>query len=723
MSAIGNYACAQFSKQLTSAQRTQYQQKLEEYSPKVAENKERAMSLLPVIDDKYKEEVNAIIDYYETVRVLSGYRYGGDLKQPSEKEINFMREYCKDLYKVYFLNGIYPSTPNYRLALSLRDKLQLSEETLRKLADKALEIDLSLSTEDSWKIEFKELSSLLDNDQMDYLLRKKNVGKTWKQVNNAWNLLCNYEDYRSRRDSINIRSKLYTYYYKRAIADELYAEDPVLKNEAYNAIRQFSPAIIGKVESLQRKQKRNQPSKAQKKNVSAPVKKDSYVWATSSNQSLEKDVQARKAIKLALGADGRIDRKAAFDFLKEYAEQKNATAMNALGLMYLKGYGTDPDITKALYWLEEAGDNGCSESYNNLGLFYKTEDDYLNLEKAFSYFSKAAEKGNINGLYFTGYMLYKGLGCEQSYEKAIECFKPGASDNYAPSLYMLGLCYRNGYGVEQNESTGELFLEQAAAQLYKPALKELELAQPENSIPVLRMRSKAVNGVPEEYSVRTLSKKKIKEIENGDYVGTLVTYDWSGKHIIEETPLTLKITSQGKHISGEWCEDGKSPITIKATIKDSKLLFGDGIKRKTGKYRNMTVTNVFQEADIQIVKGEEETNILGTLQMYSKDMKEKERPMYFSVTKKMETKDNSDIVMVYPNPFSKEMNLRINMEAAAKVQIYIHNMEGQNVYQYNAGVLPQGKQHLAIQPNLKKGTYIIKVFVGEKENQLTVISK
>ena len=71
---------------------------------------------------------------------------------------------------------------------------------------------------------------------MDYLLRKKNAPKTWRRVNKAWSLLCQTDNF-YKEDSTYVKSQLYHYYYRIAIADELYKNDSIMKNEAYNGIR------------------------------------------------------------------------------------------------------------------------------------------------------------------------------------------------------------------------------------------------------------------------------------------------------------------------------------------------------------------------------------------------------------------------------------------------------------------------------------------------------
>lgn len=716
LSTFGGYACAQFSKELTKEQKSAFQNRQVELTSEVTLVKDSLLKKF-AIKDEYKKEFESIIQYYIPLKILSEYN--------NEETNNLFQEYKREMRKILYLNGYNVSTPGIQLAYTMRKKLNLSEESLRMLAEKAADITVNSfpNKEECWRTELNHLSSILTNKQIYHLIENKNRLKIRENTNKALELLRSSETHNTPKDSIRI----YNYYTKRAVADELYEKDPMMKKEAYEGIRTFSPSTIHTLEALQRKQKRvkSQNVPKEKTVASSTQIKDQYIWSLNSDQTLIGDVEIQKIIMQILGANGHIERDYSFIALREHAnKENNGTAMNALALMYLKGYGTKSDTISALNWWKKAGEYGCSDAYNNLGTFYKTENNYIDQEKAFIYFSKAAEKGNISGNYFVGYMLYKGIGCEQSYEKAIEHFKIGANVSYAPSLYMLGLCYRNGYGIEQNEQIGISYLKQAANKSYKQALKELELKTPENCISVIRKQNITSNKFPSQYPQQTFSKKRNNTIEDGEYIGTLVTYDWSGKYIIEETPLTLTINSYGKHIEGIWQEEGKEAIIIAADIEGSKVKFNNQAKKEIGKYKHMTVCAFFQEADIQIIKNEDETSLLGTLQMYSPQTKEKERPMYLSITQtKGEHNNNNKVIIAYPNPFSNELNLRIDMEKEETIAIAIYDMQGQNVYQHNVGVLPAGKQHIAIQPNLKRGTYISKVFIGEKENQLVIISK
>ena len=225
-----------------------------------------------------------------------------------------------------------------------------------------------------------------------------------------------------------------------------------------------------------------------------------------------------------------------------------------------------------------------------------------------------------------------------------------------------------------------------------------------------------------QHSQEQIQYKNLSDIENGEYIGTLTTYDWSGKYILEEVPLTLILFKENDLITGEWREEGNVPIEVSAHTKDSKLIFDQQMQKSLGRYKNMEHLSSFQEANLQIVKNNKNTYLTGTLKMYSSQTKEKERPMYLSLIKK-EDEVNNQVISISPNPFSEEFCLYLNLDKTSNVFISIHDTQGNLKYKYNAGILSRGKQITTLQPNLNKGIYIMNIYINGKKEELSIISK
>ena len=131
----------------------------------------------------------------------------------------------------------------------------------------------------------------------------------------------------------------------------------------------------------------------------------------------------RHAVGVLKGVFFDYSQEEAIKILHEVAEQDSMPyAMNALGLAYLKGTGVKKNMREALHWLEEAGKHGIADAYHDVGAVYKEGRSGISQDfvKAYDAFLQGARLGSKKCSYDAGYMLYKGLGCEQSYEKAIE---------------------------------------------------------------------------------------------------------------------------------------------------------------------------------------------------------------------------------------------------------------------------------------------------------------
>lgn len=168
--------------------------------------------------------------------------------------------------------------------------------------------------------------------------------------------------------------------------------------------------------------------------------------------------------------------------MKAVANDSSAKAMNSLGMAYMNGLGVNKDVSTAVSWMEKAAQHGLLSAYHKLGLIFKDGQHGVvqNLEKSFDFFSLGAAKGSVDCTYAKGFMLYKGLGCNQNYTEAMNCFMKAAERRHQPSLYMIGLCYRNGYGVEKNDELGKEYLYRSAMLGYTDAKEELERINTEN---------------------------------------------------------------------------------------------------------------------------------------------------------------------------------------------------------------------------------------------------
>jgi TPR repeat protein len=104
--------------------------------------------------------------------------------------------------------------------------------------------------------------------------------------------------------------------------------------------------------------------------------------------------------KIDYGADSDNNDSTYESQLKNYEVNfRVAVLENTLGLMCLKGHGTDKDLTKAFEWFNKAANRGLPESKHNLGLMYANGYGVKkDIAKAYTWFHKAALLGNVKSM-------------------------------------------------------------------------------------------------------------------------------------------------------------------------------------------------------------------------------------------------------------------------------------------------------------------------------------
>lgn len=368
--------------------------------------------------------------------------------------------------------------------------------------------------------------------------------------------------------------------------------------------------------------------------------------------------------------------------LKSYnllAEKGNPEAMNALGLIYIKGITLVTNEEKGIRWLEKAAEAGYAQAWFNLGLLYKegvnTKADPIkaidcfkkaaafgyedawqkwgtmvmkgdnvsqDYPQAMNIFKEGVEKGNSGCNYSLGYMYYKGLGCTQDYSLAIQQFELGSEKGNPGAMYMLGLCYRNGYGTSIEPVKAKYWLNRSAGRGFKLADMELDNPEAENinpsklktvSKPISEVITITESDVPENF--KQVKQAQIKTNISGNYTGQLLRYDWSGQNIISKTPLQIDLKQDKKQLSGEWKEEDGDVALFAALIQENAIMFQDSkIDRKDHFHNNSPTTYEFKEAKLQLLQTPESIFLIGNLQLYNIKERENEKPMYLILEKK-----------------------------------------------------------------------------------------
>lgn len=423
----------------------------------------------------------------------------------------------------------------------------------------------------------------------------------------------------------------------------------------------------------------------------------------------------RQAVYVLKGMDTSRTKEWAVEFLEStLAEEKDAFVLNVLSVAYLHGLGTEPDTLKAISYMEQSGENGYAPAYHNLGAYYKLAPrDRQDFKKAYEAFCKGAEAGFPSCQYDKGFMLYKGLGCEQNYAAAVEEFQKAADDEHRSALFMLGLCYRNGYGVDVDEERAKILFERGAKLGSKDAMEELLNSKPENDPD---RKSKFISrdmAVPDNMPEIEPYVPDNKNNLAGHYNGMLVTYDWSGEYVISERKISLDMAVNEDKATGLWLMDNDTiPFTARVS-KNGELVFDSVEVSMYDRYsRTYSARYCFDKVDISYISD----MISGRLRLYSLDEQEPERPMYVCLQKSGAfdgddmAKDDNSRIYSYPNPFVSQVTLHFELDNDVKsAKICVYSRTGILRQSYSLGALSAGACSYTIMPDLSEDVYVVHV--------------
>lgn len=135
------------------------------------------------------------------------------------------------------------------------------------------------------------------------------------------------------------------------------------------------------------------------------------------------------------------DKQGAFFQLLRLATEGHQDRYVEVGLAYETGWGTTPDVNKAIEWYEKAAhDARDQEGFLALGrLYYHGVGVYQDYEKALWYYDVLVEAGNPIACSAAANMYGNGPGTSQDMARARELFEKGAALGSIPCAKALSL--------------------------------------------------------------------------------------------------------------------------------------------------------------------------------------------------------------------------------------------------------------------------------------------
>jgi TPR repeat protein len=121
------------------------------------------------------------------------------------------------------------------------------------------------------------------------------------------------------------------------------------------------------------------------------------------------------------------DSRKAAELFHQSAQGGYGRGCNAIGICYRDGDGVEKDIEVAIRWFEAGAQLNMAACYRNLGYIYKDKKQY---DKAFSYWQKGAEFGNLYCHHGIASLYLNGQGVQPDGVKALEHYaKAQTKDN------------------------------------------------------------------------------------------------------------------------------------------------------------------------------------------------------------------------------------------------------------------------------------------------------
>ncbi len=149
---------------------------------------------------------------------------------------------------------------------------------------------------------------------------------------------------------------------------------------------------------------------------------------------------------------------------------KNGSAFSGMLLyeVYQQGIGVEKNQNAALANLKLAADANSTDAQVKYGMACMNSKNFA---QAAAMFDKLAKKNHPTGIYYTGYLAFKGMGVAQDKAKGLAYLKKAAAMNMASANYYLGKAYLEGDGIEKNAAKGIEYIEKSAVSDLLPDAK------------------------------------------------------------------------------------------------------------------------------------------------------------------------------------------------------------------------------------------------------------
>lgn len=199
--------------------------------------------------------------------------------------------------------------------------------------------------------------------------------------------------------------------------------------------------------------------------------------ASSSLSTLEAqaeagDSRAAQQLCLSYALEGKTEQARRWgaryrELLEKEADGGNTRAMMLLGTLFMTGqFYTEPSVAKTVEWFSRADEAGEPSASFILGDFLARQGNQEGSREAYarSYegYARLAQEGNLNALYWQGYMEQNGVGTEARPTEGTRKLEQAADKGHGWAIQQLFKTYIQGIGTEKDEARAISYARQAA---------------------------------------------------------------------------------------------------------------------------------------------------------------------------------------------------------------------------------------------------------------------
>ena len=162
-----------------------------------------------------------------------------------------------------------------------------------------------------------------------------------------------------------------------------------------------------------------------------------------------------------------IDTTTAISWLEKAADNESIKAINTLGDVYEE----QGEFRNAVLYYEKAVAAGSLEGYCNLGYCYQEgQGVVLNSQKAYDLYMVAADHGYVRGYMMVANCYINGIYVDESVAEALKWFTKAAEAGHPQAMYYVGAILEKGDdGVAPDPKKAKEWYKKAAAEGYAPA--------------------------------------------------------------------------------------------------------------------------------------------------------------------------------------------------------------------------------------------------------------